>query len=205
MAWTGWGRPHPDVCAAIASMSHAAARRRDDADPWVLAADAHTAIGIQLCRRASAMVGECLPHALREDAEMALPEAIAAAKIKFPGSVAPHAGPAAPISPAPHPAMQRLAAPFFCLWPGMHAASRARLAERGKRPEQGGTPLRWPTSTQATALPPRSGSDGPWEEESCHSDPEVPTQAQMRSDWKIQGAPDSFDAGGRGPAECPTQ
>jgi hypothetical protein len=75
LVWSCWGRPHCDANAALASMAAAASRRRGVATPEVLARRAKTLVGIQLWRRAAAMVASCVPAVAACDAADLIPEA----------------------------------------------------------------------------------------------------------------------------------
>ena len=73
--WSCWGRPHGDASAAIQSMAAAASRRLGVAAPEALARRARTLVGIQLWRRAAAMVAACVPTAPAADAAELIPAA----------------------------------------------------------------------------------------------------------------------------------
>ncbi|CAK0836831.1 unnamed protein product [Prorocentrum cordatum] len=75
LIWSCWGRPHGDASAAIHSMAAAASRRRGVAALEVLARRAKTLAGIQLWRRAAAMVAACVPTAPAADAAELIPAA----------------------------------------------------------------------------------------------------------------------------------
>ncbi|CAK0833355.1 unnamed protein product, partial [Prorocentrum cordatum] len=63
LIWSCWGRPRSDATAAVGPMAAAASRRRGVAAPGVLARRAKALVGVQLWRRAAAMVSACLPSA----------------------------------------------------------------------------------------------------------------------------------------------
>ena len=65
--------PHCDASAALGSMAAAASRRRGVATPEVLARRAKALVGIQLWRRAAAMVNACIPVVPARDAEDLIP------------------------------------------------------------------------------------------------------------------------------------
>ena len=76
LAWTCWGRPHPDACAAIRSMAQSAARRQSGVCATDLERRSRSAISIQLWRRAAKMVAACRPKLGAEDAALVLPAAV---------------------------------------------------------------------------------------------------------------------------------
>ncbi len=128
---------------------------------------------------------------------MALPEAIAAAKLKFPESVGPHVGTGNPDQPRPSP---RDAAPGRTLL--LPLARHARGLEGAPGAGEG-----TPNAGDFTPTVPdeQSGCYTPTVAESCCSGQTTPAQVHVENGWKILGAPGHYDAGGKGPADCHTQ
>ena len=67
LVWSCWGRPYSDAAAAVRSMATAASRRRGLGDPRGLAGRASALVGVQLWRRAAAMVAACVPATASRD------------------------------------------------------------------------------------------------------------------------------------------
>ena len=67
LVWSCWGRPHAQAAAALTPMAAVASRRVGLAAPPILARRALALVGIQLVRRAVAMVAACVPSGASED------------------------------------------------------------------------------------------------------------------------------------------
>ena len=70
LAFLSHGRTHPEAMAVFTSVAQRAARRKGLGDHQLLLRHALSGVGVQIMRRASAMVRSCLPQASDEVAQL---------------------------------------------------------------------------------------------------------------------------------------
>ena len=72
MVWSTWGRAHPETQKILGDMARTAARRRGLQDFRLILRRTRCAIGVQLARRAVAMLAACCPHTRETDVLLGL-------------------------------------------------------------------------------------------------------------------------------------
>ena len=70
LTFSSYGRAHPDAVALLTTVAQRAARRRGLGDHQVLLRWAMAKIGVQIWRRAAAMVRACLPRMSEDEAAL---------------------------------------------------------------------------------------------------------------------------------------
>ena len=89
LAFSAFGRVHPDATVLLTSVAQRAARRRGLGDHRSILRRAMAKVGVQIWRRAAAMVRACLPgYRGDDDAEPVLDEAVLA-RVGHPRAVTP--------------------------------------------------------------------------------------------------------------------
>ena len=68
--WSTWGRAHPETSKILEDMARLAARRRGLRDHRRILRRTQAAIGVQLMRRAVAMLLACMPHLIEAEEQL---------------------------------------------------------------------------------------------------------------------------------------